>query len=130
MTSLLEIPGVQSACVADEVGHLIDCVGSSSPPVAAVLVLANATLSAAAELGRRSGSGDCIEIVQHHEGGMIYLRGLPDRQTMVVRCLPETDMAALSRAAVSVARPRRAPVGRPNVSSMDLGSALHAMPAW
>ncbi|MBL9130194.1 MAG: hypothetical protein JNG86_03285 [Verrucomicrobiaceae bacterium] len=128
MTDLLSIPGVQSACITDDSGHLVEHVGHAQPPTAAVLVLAHATLTAASELGRRSGSGDCVEILQQHEGGLILLRCLPSRHALLVRCLPGADISAVSRAAARiVAAPRLRPVAAP---LLDLQDALHAMPAW
>ena len=89
LCSLLQHPGVLSAFVTDDAGHLITAAGEAMPPSAGVLVLAHATLSAASEFGRRSGSGDCIELVQHHEGGLVLLRGLPHRHALIVRCEAE-----------------------------------------
>ena len=130
MIELLQIPGVESACIADETGHLIESVGSAMPPSAAVLVLAHATMSAASELGRRSGVGDCLEITQHHEGGFIHLLGLAQRMTLLVRCLPGTDLRLVKQASASISPTPLAPLRRASVAAMDLGSALYAMPAW
>ena len=73
LSLLTSLPGVVQAALADDSGRLLDHTGEMEPPTAAILVLAHATLAAAAELGRRSGNGDCIEIVQQHEAGVIYL---------------------------------------------------------
>lgn len=130
MNTLLEIPGVQAACLADESGHMITSVGAAVPPSSAVFVLAHATLSAASELGRRSGTGDCLEITQRHAGGLVYLRGLPQRRTLLVLCLPDADIRLVSHAAESLNTPQLTPVRKVAVPAMDLGSALYAMPAW
>jgi hypothetical protein len=94
-------------------------------------VLAQATLGAASELGRRSGSGDCVELVQQHEGGLILLRGLSNRRVLLLRCLPGTDMAAVSRAAAALdtetpAVPKRAAFE----ADISLADAFLASPKW
>ncbi|MFN7564341.1 MAG: hypothetical protein ACK5TH_21400 [Prosthecobacter sp.] len=132
LSPLLQISGVQSAFITDDSGHLLTATGKDLPPPAGVLVLAHATISAASEFGRRSGSGDCIELVQHHEGGLVLLRGLPRRQALVVRCEPETDMQLVRHVAAGLqAVTTTPPAHRASVSaSLDLADALHAMPAW
>lgn len=132
LSSLLQHPGVLSAFVTDDAGHLITAAGESMPPSAGVLVLAHATLSAASEFGRRSGSGDCIELVQHHEGGLVLLRGLPHRHALIVRCEAEANMdsvrshaATFQLSTTGSTQPRRA-----STPALNLGDALHAMPAW
>lgn len=131
MTSLLTIPGVLSASITDDAGRLIASEGDMLVPTSAVLVLAHATITAASELGRRSGSGDCSELIQHHEGGIILVRGLPRRHALLVRCHPSVDITSLRRVAAQVHLPLAPlPARRTSVSSLDLGDALHAMPAW
>lgn len=133
LSPLLQIPGVQSAFITDDAGHLMAATGRDLPPPAGVLVLAHATISAASEFGRRSGAGDCVELVQHHEGGLVLLRGLPQRRALVVRCQPDApmDQVRLQAAALAAASLDTPPVRRaPMASSLDLADALHAMPAW
>lgn len=133
LSSLLQIPGVQSAFITDDGGHLMAATGKDLPPPAGVLVLAHATISAASEFGRRSGSGDCVELVQHHEGGLVLLRGLPQRQALVVRCQPDTDMNLVRQVAATLtfASATPPPARRASMpASLDLADALHAMPAW
>ncbi len=130
MQALLTIPGTQHACITDDTGRLLNSVGDHFHPSAAVLVLAHATLAAASELGRRSGSGDCIDLIQNHEGGHILLRSLPQRRVLLVFCLPGTDLTALRQAAARLsAGPAEAP-SRPTAPVLDMASALHAMPDW
>lgn len=132
LSPLLQLPGVLSAFITDDAGHLITSAGESMPPSAGVLVLAHATLSAASEFGRRSGSGDCIELVQHHEGGLVLLRGLPHRHALIIRCQPGADMDAIRRhvAALQFQPPHQSPRPVMPASALNLGDALHAMPAW
>lgn len=129
LASLASMPGVQQAAIADDAGRLLGCAGAGEPPTAAILVLAHATLSAASELGRRSGSGDCLEIVQLHDAGVIYLHGLPQRRVLLVRC-ESTDVVPFVRAAcqdlAKIVTARVRPVAR----TFDLADALHAEPAW
>jgi hypothetical protein len=100
------------------------------PPSAAVLVLAHATLAAASELGRRSGSGDCLEIIQQHASGVIYLHSLSQHRVLLVRCLNTDAIPAVRNACQQLSVPLE--TSRPPVStaSLDLASALHAEPAW
>jgi hypothetical protein len=129
LSALAALPGVIQTAVADDAGRLLGFDGDSEPPTAASLVLAQATLSAASELGRRSGSGDCHEIIQQHEGGCIYLHGLPQRRVLLVRCLNASAVPAVRTLCQNLAAPaetQQAP--RPFVT--DMASALHAEPAW
>lgn len=131
LSAFLTVPGVLQACIADDAGRLLDCLGHIAPPDASILVLAHATLSAAAELGRRSGNGDCKEIIQQHETGVVYLHSLPQRRILLIRCqtveaLPAIRSLCLSPASPASPSPRNAP---PPVTH-DLASALHAEPAW
>lgn len=130
LVSLSSLPAVIQVAIADDAGRLLDCAGGAEPPTAAILVLAHATLSAASELGRRSGSGDCLEIVQQHDGGVIYLHGLPQRRVLLVRCQNTDVIPALRSACQEIAKPittRVRPVASP---SLNLADALHAEPAW
>lgn len=130
LTALASIPDVIQIAIADDAGRLLDCAGDAELPTAAILVLAHATLSAASELGRRSGSGDCLEIVQQHDGGVIYLHGLPQRRVLLVRCRNTSVIPALRTACQELAKPittRIRPIAPP---SLDLADALHAEPAW
>ncbi len=133
LESISLLPGVHQAAVGDDAGRLLDCAGWEEPPSAAILVLAHATLAAAAELGRRSGTGDCLEIIQQHEGGCIYLHALPHRRVLLVRCQDSQPIVAVrsacQRFASSTEEPRPVVhVSRPAVR--DLASAFHAEPAW
>lgn len=129
MQALLNLPGVQTVAIADEAGRLLGSAGSATPPTTALLVLAHATLTAAGELGRRSGAGDCTELIQNHDGGHILLRGLPHGHVLMVRCLPGTDLLAVSRAAAQLHASQPVRAVRP-APVLDLGDALYAMPAW
>ncbi|MDP1588484.1 MAG: hypothetical protein Q8M07_12110 [Prosthecobacter sp.] len=127
---LATLPGVCQVAITDDSGRLLDCAGDAEPPTAAILVLAHATLSAASELGRRSGSGDCLEVVQQHDGGVIYLLGLPHRRVLLVRCQNSDVIAAIRAASRRLAQSittRVRPVAAP---LPDISSALHAEPAW
>ncbi|HBJ83198.1 MAG TPA: hypothetical protein DDZ88_04855 [Verrucomicrobiales bacterium] len=127
---LATLPGVRQAAITDDSGRLLDCAGDAEPPTAAILVLAHATLSAASELGRRSGSGDCLEVVQQHDGGVIYLLGLPQRRVLLVRCQNSDVIAAIRAASRRLAQSITTRV-RPVASPLpDISSALHAEPAW
>ncbi|WP_395748452.1 hypothetical protein [Prosthecobacter sp.] len=138
LTALASLPEVIQAAVADDAGRLLDCAGDAEPPTAAILVLAHATLSAASELGRRAGSGDCLEIIQLHDGGVIYLHGLPQRRVLLVRCQSVAVIPALRSACEGLAKPittRVRPVSASasaiaSVPAMGLADALHAEPAW
>ncbi len=128
MSTLASIPGVLQACVADDSGRLLGTCGELDPPSAAVLVLGHATLAAAAELGRRSGAGDCTEIVQQHEGGCVYLYSLPRRCVLIVRCRQSSPVSAVRAAAVKLASmDQTAPA---QVGTFDVSSAMHAEPVW
>ncbi len=130
LTALASLPDVIQAAIADDAGRLLDCAGDAEPPTAAILVLAHATLSAASELGRRSGSGDCLEIVQQHDGGVIYLHGLPQRRVLLVRCQSTDVIPALRNACQQLARPVTTRVRPVSAPALDLADALHAEPAW
>lgn len=130
LTAIAALPEVIQVAIADDAGSLLDCAGDAEPPTAAILVLAHATLSAASELGRRSGSGDCLEIIQQHDGGVIYLHGLPQRRVLLVRCHGSEVVPALRNACQSLAKPittRIRPVALP---ALDMADALHAEPRW
>lgn len=130
LSALASLPDVLQAAIADEAGRLIHCVGEAEPPTAAILVLAHATLSAASELGRRSGSGDCLEIVQQHDGGVIYLHGLPQRRVLLVRCRNTDVIPALRAACEGLAKPITTRIRPVSAPSLNLSDALHAEPAW
>lgn len=145
LESIAMLPGVRQVVIGDDAGRLLDCAGWDDPPTAAILVLAHATLAAASELGRRSGSGDCLEVVQLHEGGGIYLHALPHRRVLLVRCQDEKSIPAVrgvcqalcatvhaqgdADAEVEVARPVAA-MHAPSPRINDLAAAFHAEPMW
>lgn len=124
------LPAVIQAAIADDAGRLLACAGDDEPPTAAVLVLAHATLSAACELGSRSGSGECLEIVQQHEGGVIYLHALPHQRVLLVRCHSPAPIAALRDACARLTRPAAPPLQTAPIPALDLSDALHAEPRW
>jgi len=129
LSTLAALPGVIQTAVADDSGRLLGFDGDSEPPTAAILILAHATLSAASELGRRSGSGDCHEIIQQHEGGCIYLHGLPQSRVLLVRCQSLSAVPAVRALCQNLAAPVETPhASRPFFT--DMVSALHAEPAW
>lgn len=128
LSSLTAIPGVHQAAVADDSGRLLDFGGESDPPSAAVLVLGHATLAAAAELGRRSGAGDCIEIVQRHEGGCVYLHSLPRRRVLMVRCGDGSVISAVRAIVESTSYYDEPEPSRGG--TFDVSCAMHAEPAW
>jgi hypothetical protein len=130
LTALAALPGVLQATIADDAGRLLECVGDAEPPSTAILVLAHATLSAASELGRRSGSGDCLEIIQQHDAGVIYLHGLPQRRMLLVRSESADVIPALRCACASLASPITTRIQPIAVPTRDLADALHAEPAW
>ena len=131
LTALISaLPAVIQAAIADDAGRLLACAGDDEPPTAAILVLAHATLSAACELGRRSGSGDCLEIVQQHDGGVIYLHSLPQRRVLLVRCQSMAPIPALRSACNQLARPSTTRLHTTPVPALDLSDALHAKPKW
>ncbi len=139
LESITRLPGVRQAAIGDDAGRLLDCAGREEPPTAAILVLAHATLAAASELGRRSGSGDCLEVVQQHEGGCIYLHALPHQRVLLVRCQDEAGIATVRAACrglsakVHLQTEVEATMPRAVVSSTridDLSSAFLAEPAW
>ncbi|MFM2168794.1 MAG: hypothetical protein RIS79_3165 [Verrucomicrobiota bacterium] len=133
LSPLLQIKGVQSAFITDDSGHLIAASGRDLQPPAGVLVLTQAAISAASEFGRRSGVGVCEELIQHHAGGAVFLRSLPQFRTLVVRCQTDTPMNEVRQIAASLsigsAAPQPACRAR-EAASLDLSDALHAMPAW
>lgn len=124
------LPGVFQAAIADDSGRLLDCAGRMEPPDTAILVLAHATLSAAAELGRRSGNGDCIEITQQHEGGVLYLRALPQRRVLLVQCQSADVVTAIRNECQRLMQLVAATPAKPVNVPLDLNSALHAEPTW
>lgn len=133
--SIARLPGVKQAVVGDEAGRLLDCAGWEAPPTTPVLVLAHATLAAASELGRRSGSGDCLEVVQQHEGGCIYLHALPHRRVLLVRCQDEGSVSVLRGMCQGLSAQVHAHVEMPrrvmaSARIDDLSSAFLAEPAW
>ena len=134
LESIATLPGIQQAAIGDDAGRLLGCAGHESPPTAAILVLAHATLAAAAELGRRSGAGDCVEVIQHHEGGCICLHSLPGRRVLLVRCRDEQCMPAVRaacRLAASRAVTEKAHAWRAAPAAVSsLSAAFHAEPAW
>ena len=130
LTALAALPEVTQVAIADDAGRLLDCAGHGEPPTAAILVLAHATLSAASELGRRSGSGDCLEIIQQHEGGVIYLHGLPQQRVLLVRCQSLAVIPALKSACMGLSKPITTRVRPVSAPTMGLADALHAEPAW
>jgi hypothetical protein len=132
--SIAALPGVLQAAVADDAGRLLAHAGGASPPSTPMLVLAHATLSAAAELGRRAGAGTFFDMVQHHAAGCIYLRVLTPQQALMVCCENEEAVAAVRHALETVpspdsARPDSLPPPPPT-AAFDLAAALHAEPAW
>jgi len=130
ISPLAAIPGVHQAAVADDFGRLITCVGEGGAPSTAILVLAHATLAAAGDLGGRAGCGDCVEIIQRHENGIIYLRGLPQRLLLLIRC-QSVDVIPALRVAMQSLLPASETAGvRPATRVLDLSAALHADPAW
>lgn len=124
------LPAVIQATVADDAGRVLACAGGDAPPTAAVLVLAHATLSAAAELGRRSGNGECLDIVQQHESGVIYLHALPHHRLLLVRCKSSAPIPALRDTCTRLMRPISPPLQTPPIPALDLSDALHASPRW
>jgi len=130
LSTLTALPGVQQAAISDDAGHLLDCAGAGEPPDAAIRVLAHATLAAAAELGRRSGSGDCLEIVQQHAGGVIFLHALPQARILLVRCQTTDAIPAVRLACQRLPQVLPSPVRPVAAPALDLAAALHAEPAW
>jgi hypothetical protein len=128
--ALASIPDIIQVAIADDAGRLLDCAGDAEPPTAAILVLAHATLSAASELGRRSGSGDCLEIVQQHDGGVIYLHGLPQRRVLLVRCHSTDAIPAIRSACETLAKPITTRIRPVSMPGLNLADALHAEPSW
>jgi len=130
LKALSSLLGIHQAAIADDAGRLLDCAGEMEPPSAAVLVLAHATLAAASELGRRSGSGDCLEIIQQHEGGCIYLHSLPQHRVLLVHCQNADAIPAVRSACQHLSAPLETSRPPASTTSLDLASALHAEPAW
>lgn len=123
-------PAVIQAAIADDSGRLLACAGEGEPPTTAELVLAHATLSSAGELGRRSGSGECVEIVQQHEKGVIYLHTLPQHRLLLVRSHYPAPIPALRDACARLQPPAKPPLKTAPIPAMDLSDALHAEPRW
>lgn len=130
LTALISLPEVIQVAIADEAGRLLSCAGDDPPPTTAVLVLAQATLSAASELGRRSGSGDCLEIIQQHDAGIIYLHSLSQRQILLVRCHSTAVIPTLRAACQGLATPVAPHLPPVTSPTLNLSDALHAEPAW
>ncbi len=130
LSSLAARPGVLQAALTDDSGRLLGCAGGSEPPGTAILVLAHATLAAASELGRRSGSGDCHEIIQQHDSGCIYLHRLPEGRVLLVRCHNIEAIPAVRSACQHFAAPLESARPPASTATLDLASALHAEPAW
>lgn len=128
ISNISAVPGVLQAVIADDSGRLLECVGDLDPPTAAVLVLGHATISAAAELGRRSGVGDCLELIQRHEGGCVYLHSLPQRRVLMVRCTKEASIEAIRAGACEV--PMLDQGIRTGCREFDISCAIHAEPVW
>ena len=108
--------------------------GPLEPPGHAVLVLAQATLSAAGEAGRRGGAGDCVELLQQHDGGLIYLRSLPQGRVLFVRCENTTDIPSLSHQAAQMEYAQHAEAApqapTPEAVPLNLSDAFLAEPRW
>jgi len=132
LAPFLSIVGVHQAAIADDAGRLLDWQGGGAPPEVATLVLAHAAASAAAEWGRRSGCGACLEIIQQHESGVLYLRGLPSQRLLLVQCQSEEAIAAIRALCQQVSDALTVPtVSRGSMSAMpDIAAALHAEPTW
>lgn len=134
LESIATLPGVHQAVIGDDAGRLLDCAGWEEPPTAAILVLAHATLAAAAELGRRSGTGDCLEVIQQHEGGCIYLHSLPKRRVLLVRCQDNQCIPAVRVACHLLSTPLEAEKtpswAAPQPAVNSLAAAFHVEPAW
>lgn len=131
LSTLTAIPGVLQAAIADDAGRLLACAGNPEPLTAAVLVLAHATLAAAAELGRRSGTGDCLEIIQQHADGCIYLRGLSPGRVLLVRCQNSDAIPAIRQFSGPLLNSAETVRVQPTTAApLDLAAALHAEPAW
>lgn len=131
LAPFLSIPGVHQAAIADDAGRLLGWQGDGAPPEVAVLVLAHATSAAASELGRRAGCGACLELIQQHESGVLYLRGLPSGRLLLVQCQSEEAIAAI-RALCQQADILAAPAisSGPISATLDIAAALHAEPTW
>lgn len=130
LSALTALAGVQQAVISNDAGHLLDSAGVGEPPDAAILVLAHATLAAAAELGRRSGSGACLEIVQQHADGVIYLHSLPQARLLLARCQTTAAIPAIRLACQRFAQAPATPARPVSTLPLDLAAALHAEPAW
>jgi hypothetical protein len=130
LSSLASLPGVTQCAIADDSGRLLDCAGEIAPPSTAILVLAHATLAAATELGRHTGSGDCREITQQHDNGVFYLHTLPQGRVLLVRCQHAGIIPAVRGACQQWLSPVGTTAPTPVVTTLDLASALHAEPNW
>lgn len=130
LSAFTALPGVLQAVVADDAGRLLGGAGGLPPPDMAVLVLAHATLSAAAEVGQRSGQGDCLEIVQQHQNGVLYLRPVTQGRLLMVRCQSSMAIPAVRGLCQRLMQlPSAAPASPPSLP-VDLTAALHAEPRW
>ncbi|WP_294221064.1 roadblock/LC7 domain-containing protein [Prosthecobacter sp.] len=131
LSAFTALPGVLQAVVADDAGRLLGGAGGLPPPDMAVLVLAHATLSAAAEVGRRSGQGDCLEILQQHHNGVIYLRPVSQGRLLMVRCQSSEALPAVRGLCQRLMGTTASiPVQQAPSFPIDLTSALHAEPRW
>lgn len=129
LSAFTDLPGVFQAAIADDSGRQLDCAGQIEPPSTAMLVLADATLAAAAELGRHSGNGNCHEIIQQHENGVLYLFALPQRRLLLVRCQNADTISAVRQECQRlIGSLATAAASKP--TTLDLTSALHAEPTW
>jgi len=128
ISAISSVPGVIQTVIADDSGRLLEFAGDMDPPTAAVLVLGHATISAAAELGRRSGVGDCHEVIQRHEGGWVYLHSLSHRRVLMVRYTADASINAIRDGIHNM--PALEESLQPRQDHFDITSALHAEPLW
>lgn len=130
LSSFITLQGVLQAAIADDSGRLLECSGAGEVPTTAVLVLANATLSAANELGSRSGDGHCVDVIQQHESGFIYLRRLPQHRLLMVRCLNDDSLSSIRSLGRQFTSTAAHSLHGASPVSLDLAAALHAEPSW
>ena len=130
LSVLASLPDVIQAALTDDSGRLLGYAGETEPPATAILDLAHATLAAASELGCRSGSGDCREIIQQHECGVIYLHSLSPQRVLLVRCQNTDAIPGVRSACQQFVTPLETARPPASTASLDLASALHAEPAW
>jgi hypothetical protein len=130
LSAFTALPGVLQAVVADDAGRLLGGAGGLPPPDMAVLVLAHATLSAAMEVGRRAGQGECVDVIQQHQRGVVYLRTLGSGRLLLVLCQMSEAIPAVRALCQRLTQPGpAAPAFNPS-HPVDLSSALHAEPRW